>query len=158
MSISSLAMPTAVERSLPGVWLTPLLNNEDVRQALQTSTAPTLAVGGTGDPTWDSEFVPELQNIKVVAIDGPTTHSNTQAIPPDQSNRSRSSRSGLVPSSASSGRTRFPSKRAWSSLGDRQHRDHQAPQVDLACVAPPMRNSNVLATSTPMITEPSGVR
>lgn len=69
-SISSFALPTAVERSLPGVWLTPLLNRDDVRSALSECEVPTLAVGGTGDPTWDAEFVAKLPNVEVVEIDG----------------------------------------------------------------------------------------
>lgn len=69
-SLTTLALPRAVELKLPGVWLTPLLNQDDVREALEASTAPTLAVGGTGDPTWDPELVAEVANIEVAEIDG----------------------------------------------------------------------------------------
>ncbi|GBE24046.1 hypothetical protein BMS3Bbin02_00311 [bacterium BMS3Bbin02] len=67
-SITSLALPAAVERGLPGLWLTPLLGRESVRAALKAAEAPTLAVGATADPTWDSEFVSGLLNIEVIEI------------------------------------------------------------------------------------------
>ncbi len=69
-SLTSLALSTAVERGLPGVWLTPLLGQDEVRSALEASRAPTLAVGGTADPTWDAQFVAGLTNIEVVEIVG----------------------------------------------------------------------------------------
>lgn len=69
-SLTTLALTTAVERAIPGVWLTPLLNQDDVRSALQACVAPTLVVGGTADPTWDSAFVADLANVEVVEIDG----------------------------------------------------------------------------------------
>ena len=69
-SLTSLALPTAVEHGIPGVWLTPLLNKEEVRAALQAAQAPTLAVGATADPSWDSEFVSGLSNIEVIEIVG----------------------------------------------------------------------------------------
>ncbi|GAB3436765.1 alpha/beta hydrolase [Flindersiella endophytica] len=55
-SLGSLALRLAAERQLPGVWLTPLLTEPTVRQALQAIEAPTLLVGGTGDRVWDSDF------------------------------------------------------------------------------------------------------
>lgn len=67
-SLTSFALPKAVELGLPGVWLTPLLNQEDVRSALAASRAPTLVAGGSADPTWDSEFVAGLENLDVVEI------------------------------------------------------------------------------------------
>lgn len=69
-SLSSLALPVAVEREIPGVWLTPLLGRDAVRAALAASRAPTLVVGATADPTWDSEFVAGLTNVEVVEIEG----------------------------------------------------------------------------------------
>jgi pimeloyl-ACP methyl ester carboxylesterase len=69
-SITSLALPSAAERGLPGVWLTPLLNLPEVRSGLKAVTAPTLLAGGTADPTWDSEFVAALEGPDVLEIEG----------------------------------------------------------------------------------------
>lgn len=69
-SLTSFALPAAVELGLSGIWLTPLLNQDDVRLALTASQAPTLVVGGTADPTWDPQFVAELENVEVVEIAG----------------------------------------------------------------------------------------
>ncbi len=69
-SLSTLALPTAADEGLPGVWLTPLLDEESVRAALVNSTAPTLLVGGTADPTWDSQFAQGLPGIDLFEVDG----------------------------------------------------------------------------------------
>lgn len=69
-SLTSLALPEAVERGLPGVWLTPLLTQDDVRAALEAATAPTMVVGGTADPLWDTDFVAHLGNVDVVEVAG----------------------------------------------------------------------------------------
>lgn len=69
-SLTTLALPAAVEMALPGIWLTPLLGDEAVRSALGEIAAPTLVVGGTGDPTWDSRFVAELSTVEVVEVEG----------------------------------------------------------------------------------------
>lgn len=55
-SLGSLAAPVAARRGLPAVWLTPLLSNSTVVDALARSTAPTLLVGGTADVLWDSRM------------------------------------------------------------------------------------------------------
>jgi hypothetical protein len=53
-SLGSHAAHQAAERSLPAVWLTPLLHSSDVVAALDRATAPFLLVGGTADADWDS--------------------------------------------------------------------------------------------------------
>jgi pimeloyl-ACP methyl ester carboxylesterase len=50
----------AAERSLPAVWLTPLLTLPWVAAALGRATAPLLLVGGTDDPTWDGALARRL--------------------------------------------------------------------------------------------------
>ncbi len=52
-SLGSLAAGLACERSLPAVWLTPLLTEPGVVSALRRATAPFLLVGGTADQAWD---------------------------------------------------------------------------------------------------------
>ncbi|MCP4968573.1 MAG: hypothetical protein GY926_25495 [bacterium] len=69
-SLTSFALPYAVELGLPGIWLTPLLNQPEVRTALAASAAPTLAIGGSADPTWDPEFATGLTNVEVLEIEG----------------------------------------------------------------------------------------
>ena len=53
-SLGSLAAPVAAERELPAVWLTPLLTNSAVVDALAATRAPTLLIGGAADRLWDS--------------------------------------------------------------------------------------------------------
>lgn len=69
-SLTTLALPTAIDQGLPGVWLTPLLDEEDLRYALTSSKPPTLLVGGTADPTWDSEFVRSVPDVEFLEVDG----------------------------------------------------------------------------------------
>jgi hypothetical protein len=52
-SLSSTAASVAADEQLPAVWLTPLLREPPVVDALGGATAPTLLVGGTADPLWD---------------------------------------------------------------------------------------------------------
>ncbi|NYD24987.1 alpha/beta hydrolase [Kineococcus aurantiacus] len=53
-SLSTRLLALAVERDLPGVWLTPLLREDEVRAAAEQAGAPTLLVDGSADPYWDS--------------------------------------------------------------------------------------------------------
>jgi pimeloyl-ACP methyl ester carboxylesterase len=51
-SLGTLALPWAVENGLPGVWLTPLLQDRAVVGSIAKAQQPTLLVGGTKDPHW----------------------------------------------------------------------------------------------------------
>ena len=53
-SLGTFALPWAVGHELPGAWLTPLMQDAAVVAAVQASRAPTLLVGGTADPHWQS--------------------------------------------------------------------------------------------------------
>ncbi len=55
-SLGSALLPAVAERGLPAVWLTPLLQQATIRRAASRGDAPALLVGGTADPTWDSQF------------------------------------------------------------------------------------------------------
>ena len=57
-SLGTLALPAALDRDLPGVWLTPLTTRTEVAAAVRALTAPSLLVGGTADDVWDSGVVP----------------------------------------------------------------------------------------------------
>ena len=53
-SLGTNAASLAAERSLPAVWLTPILTLPWITDALRRATAPFLLVGGTADPMWDA--------------------------------------------------------------------------------------------------------
>ncbi len=82
-SLGSFAAGLAVERSLPAVWLTPVLTAPEVAAALGRATAPFLLVGGTADKVWDGGLARRLSPyvVEVPAADhgmyvpGPLTDS-----------------------------------------------------------------------------------
>ncbi|GAB3926978.1 hypothetical protein GCM10011575_08870 [Microlunatus endophyticus] len=53
-SLGSLAMPLAVERGLPGIWLTPVLTEPKIADTARRLGQDHLLIGGTADPLWDS--------------------------------------------------------------------------------------------------------
>jgi hypothetical protein len=59
-SLGTYAATLAAERSLPAVWLTPILTMPWVRAALGRATAPFLLVGGTADAMWDGALARRL--------------------------------------------------------------------------------------------------
>lgn len=59
-SLATNAAAIAAERSLPAVWLTPLLTLPWVADALGRATAPILLVGGTADEVWDGDVARRL--------------------------------------------------------------------------------------------------
>jgi hypothetical protein len=71
----SLASDTAdlvAARGLPAVWLTPLLDRPGVLAALAATTRPTLLVGGTADPTWRPDALPDnvmLDRLELAGLD-----------------------------------------------------------------------------------------
>jgi hypothetical protein len=58
-SLSSEVAELAVDRELPAIWLTPLLDRPSVVAALAAATCPTLLVGSSADPTWRPDAIPE---------------------------------------------------------------------------------------------------
>lgn len=69
-SLTTLALPLAAERNLPGVWLTPLMGTTPIATGLAAIRAPTLLVGGTADESWDPGLVPASPTIEVLEIEG----------------------------------------------------------------------------------------
>jgi hypothetical protein len=53
-SLGTRAAALAAERSLPAIWLTPLLVDATVTAAIAANPAPALLIGGTGDELWDT--------------------------------------------------------------------------------------------------------
>lgn len=68
-SLGSNAAALAAERSLPAVWLTPLLVMPWVAAALEQATAPFLLIGGTADEAWDGAAA-RLLSPHVYEVDG----------------------------------------------------------------------------------------
>lgn len=54
-SLASFAIPLAQERSLPAMWLTPILTDVVNIDALLATSSPTLLIGGDADDLWDGE-------------------------------------------------------------------------------------------------------
>ncbi len=67
-SLSTLALPAAQERGLAGVWLTPLCDAPEIRDAV--IAAPALLAGGTADPVWDSDVAAGLAGAEVLEVPG----------------------------------------------------------------------------------------
>jgi hypothetical protein len=59
-SLGTVAAGVAAERTLPAVWLTPLLTEPWAVAALGRASAAFLLVGGTADPYWDSALAHRL--------------------------------------------------------------------------------------------------
>lgn len=68
-SLGTLAAPWATRKGHAGVWLTPLLTDPAVREALTVPGPPSLAVGGTADKVWDSTAAHDLRGT-VLELDG----------------------------------------------------------------------------------------
>jgi pimeloyl-ACP methyl ester carboxylesterase len=58
-SFGSRAAPWVTGLGLPAIWLTPLLHEPAVAEAIRAATAPTLLIGGTADDLWDVEVARE---------------------------------------------------------------------------------------------------
>lgn len=54
-SLGSYAAAWASARGYPAVWLTPVLTNDFIAEALRDCSTDALLVGGTGDDLWDSQ-------------------------------------------------------------------------------------------------------
>ncbi|MET9018562.1 hypothetical protein ABZV93_01120 [Actinopolymorpha sp. NPDC004070] len=79
-SLGTFAASVAVERNLPAIWLTPLCGEGHVTGALTAATAPTLLVGGTGDPTWNGDLARSTK-AEVLEIPGADHGLETEADP-----------------------------------------------------------------------------
>lgn len=54
-SMGSFSAGLAAERGLPAIWLTPVLSEPAVRDAIRRGSAPCLLVGGTADSLWHGD-------------------------------------------------------------------------------------------------------
>jgi hypothetical protein len=70
-SISSFAAMLPETRNVPAIWLTPVLNFDEVVEALGRRSAPSLIVGGTADdPHWIREAASGVPQAEVLEIPG----------------------------------------------------------------------------------------
>jgi alpha/beta superfamily hydrolase len=70
-SLGTWAAPLAAERSLPAMWLTPLLDTPQVVRAIAADPAPQLLVGGTADSLWDSRVARDLASTTCTVVEVP---------------------------------------------------------------------------------------
>ncbi len=68
-SFSTRTVSWANASGYAGVWLTPLLTEQSVRDALTVPGPPALSIGGTDDPVWDRAAAARVRGT-VVQIDG----------------------------------------------------------------------------------------
>jgi hypothetical protein len=69
-SLSSDVADIAADRGLPAIWLTPLLDRPNILAALARTARPTLLVGGTADPTWRPDALPDNVMLDRLQLDG----------------------------------------------------------------------------------------
>lgn len=69
-SLSSDVAGLVADRGLPAMWLTPLLDRPAILAALARTTRPTLLVGGTADPTWLPDALPDNVMLDRLQLDG----------------------------------------------------------------------------------------
>ncbi|MFJ9460039.1 hypothetical protein ACIRST_33835 [Kitasatospora sp. NPDC101447] len=50
--LGSLFLPASQRHAIPGIWLTPMLDDPAVAEAVATGRTPGLVIGGTADPHW----------------------------------------------------------------------------------------------------------
>jgi predicted alpha/beta-hydrolase family hydrolase len=60
-SLGTRAAPVVAERRLPAIWLTPLLGNRRLVEAIAANPAPQLLVGGAADHLWDKSVARTLE-------------------------------------------------------------------------------------------------
>ena len=69
-SLASLLAGTIGDRDLAAVWLTPLLTERSVVEALADTHRPTLLAGGSADAVWRADVIPANPAIEVLEIPG----------------------------------------------------------------------------------------
>jgi hypothetical protein len=65
-SLGSVAAPMVTG---PAVWLTPLLVQDPIVEALEATEAPTLLVGSPADPTWGGGRIPDNPALEVLELE-----------------------------------------------------------------------------------------
>ena len=69
-SLASAAAGLVADRSLPALWLTPMLNQRAVLDGLSRASAPTMLIGGTLDEMWKPDALVQAQGLEIVELPG----------------------------------------------------------------------------------------
>jgi len=69
-SLASLLAAEISSRQLPAAWLTPPLTQPAMSDALRRLSTATLLLGGTADPMWRADAIPDNPALEVVALPG----------------------------------------------------------------------------------------
>jgi hypothetical protein len=69
-SLASLLAAEISDRNLPAAWLTPPLTEPSMIDALSCARNPTLLLGGTADPMWKGDAIPDNPALQVVELPG----------------------------------------------------------------------------------------
>jgi hypothetical protein len=69
-SLASLLAAEISDRNLPAAWLTPPLTERSMIDALSCVRNPTLLLGGTADPMWKADAIPDNPALQVVELPG----------------------------------------------------------------------------------------
>jgi hypothetical protein len=67
-SLASLLAAEISDRNLPAAWLTPPLSEPSMIDALSHVRNPTLLLGGTADPMWKSDAIPDNPTLEIVEL------------------------------------------------------------------------------------------
>ena len=69
-SLASLLAAEVSDRNLPAAWLTPPLTEPSMIDALGCVRTPTLLLGGSADPMWKGDAIPDNPALQVVELPG----------------------------------------------------------------------------------------
>jgi pimeloyl-ACP methyl ester carboxylesterase len=69
-SLASLLAADISDRNLPAAWLTPPLDQPVMIDALRSVRPPTLLLGGTADPMWVRDAIPDNPALEIVELPG----------------------------------------------------------------------------------------
>jgi hypothetical protein len=67
-SLASFLAGEISDRGIAAAWLTPLLTEESVIEGLSRARRPTLVAGGTADPLWRRETIPDNTALEVLEV------------------------------------------------------------------------------------------
>lgn len=79
-SLGSFALPYSVASDIPGIWLTPILTDSSVAEALCSASDQHLAIGGDADQAWQPKAAGNTQAMLYTA---PRMNHSLELVPSD---------------------------------------------------------------------------